>query len=563
MVDFKKIISSLIEKEINIDVYDSIKEIDDPSKGDYAFPCFSLSKEMHKSPMEIADSLSNSIKDERIEKIESVNGYLNFFINKEYLIKEVLTDYDSNRSNYGKEEHKETVLVEYSSPNIAKPFHVGHLRSTVIGHALYNVYKYLGYNTISINHLGDYGTQFGKLIEGYKLWGSEYDLSTDAVDKLVEIYVRINALCAEDEAVLERCRNNFKLLEEGDEYCVKLWKEFSDLSLKEFDKIYDLFNIKFDVIKGESFYIDKMPEIISILEKNNKLTVSEGAKVVDLEDQGIKTPCIIVKSDGSSIYATRDLAAILYRARTFDYTKSLYVVACEQDLAFKQVFAVAKYLDLDEKYVNGLEHVSFGMYRLPEGKFSTRKGNFVKLEDILNASINKAKEVIMEKNPELEDLDEVATKVGVGAVVFSDLYNSRIKDEVFDLDEMMKFNGETSPYIQYMYVRIKSILRKNDTEVLLNNVKYDKLLEGSAYELVKLVNKFNDVLNDVINKNEPYFLSRYLIKLATTYSEYYNEVKILSDDEEERNSRLYLVTAVSEILKTGCNLLGIEMPERM
>ena len=563
MVDFKKIISSLIEKEINIDVYSYIKEIDDLSKGDYAFPCFSLSKEMHKSPVEIADTLASSIKDERIEKMESVNGYLNFFINKEYLIKEVLTDYDRNRSNYGKEDHKETILVEYSSPNIAKPFHVGHLRSTVIGHALYNVYKYLGYNTISINHLGDYGTQFGKLIEGYKLWGNEYDLNDKPIDKLVEIYVRINALCEEDATVLERCRENFKLLEEGDEYCTSLWKEFSELSLKDFDKIYDLLGVKFDVVKGESFYIDKMPEMISILEKNNKLTVSEGAKVVDLEDQGIKTPCIIVKSDGSSIYATRDLAAILYRAKTFDYTKSLYVVACEQDLAFKQVFAVAKYLDLDEKYVNGLEHVSFGMYRLPEGKFSTRKGNFVKLEDILNASINKAKEVIMEKNPELDNIDEVATKVGVGAVVFSDLYNSRVKDEVFDLDEMMKFNGETSPYIQYMYVRIKSILRKNDTEVLLNNVKYDKLLEGSAYELVKLVNKFNDVLNDVINKNEPYFLSRYLIKLATTYSEYYNEVKILSDEEDERNSRLYLVTVVSEILKTGCNLLGIEMPERM
>ena len=563
MVDFKKIISSLIEKEINIDVYDSIKEIEDPSKGDYAFPCFSLSKEMHKSPIEIADFLCTSIKDERIEKIESVSGYLNFFINKEYLIKEVLTDYDNNRDNYGKEDHKETVLVEYSSPNIAKPFHVGHLRSTVIGHALYNVYKYLGYNTISINHLGDYGTQFGKLIEGYKLWGNEYDLNDKPIDKLVEIYVRINALCEEDETVLARCRENFKLLEEGDEYCVGLWKKFSALSLKDFDKIYDLLGVKFDVVKGESFYIDKMPEMISILEKNNKLTVSECAKVVDLEDQGIKTPCIIVKSDGSSIYATRDLAAILYRARTFDYTKSLYVVACEQDLAFKQVFAVAKYLDLDEKYVNGLEHVSFGMYRLPEGKFSTRKGNFVKLEDILTASINKAKETIMEKNPELDNIDEVATKVGVGAVVFSDLYNSRIKDEVFDLDEMMKFNGETSPYIQYMYVRIKSILRKNDTEVLLKNVKYDKLLEGSAYELIKLINKFNDVLNSVISKNEPYFLSRYLIKLATTYSEYYNEVKILSDDEEERNSRLYLVTVVSEILKTGCNLLGIEMPERM
>lgn len=563
MVDFKKIISSLIEKEINIDVYDSIKEIDDPSKGDYAFPCFSLSKEMHKSPMEIADSLSTSIKDDRIEKIESVNGYLNFFINKEYLIKEVLTDYDNNRSNYGKEDHKETVLVEYSSPNICKPFHIGHMRTTLIGHALYNIYKYLGYNTVGINHLGDYGSQFGKLIEGYKLWGHEYDFSTDAIDKLTEIYVRINALCEEDEEVLNRCRENFKKLEEKDPEYVALWKKFSDLSLEEFYKTYDKLGIKFDSIKGEASYTDSLDEVVEILEKNNKLTVSDGATIVDLTDDGIETPCIIKKSDGSSIYATRDLAAILYRARTYDYDKSIYITGYEQELHFKQVFAVAKYLDLDKKYVDGLTHISYGMYRLKEGKMSTRKGNFIKLEDVLNGAIEKAKEVLLEKNPDIEDLDEVAKKIGIGAVVFGDLYNSLNKDEVFDIDEMLKFNGETSPYIQYMYVRIKSILRKNDTEVLLNNVKYDKLLEGSAFELVKLINKFNDVLNDVISKNEPYFLSRYLIKLATTYSEYYNEVKILSDDEEERNSRIYLVTVVSEILKTGCNLLGIEMPERM
>ena len=564
MNDIKKSISSLIEKEINVDVYDLIKEIDDSSKGDYAFPCFALAKELHKAPNQIADELASTIKDESIEKIESVNGYLNFFINKEYLTKIVFEEYDKVKSNYGKEESNgKTVCIDYSAPNIAKPFHVGHLRSTVIGHALYNIYKYLGWNTVGINHLGDYGTQFGKLIEGYKLWGSEYDLSTDAVDKLVEIYVRINALCSEDESVLERCRNNFKLLEEGDEYCVKLWKEFSDLSLKEFDKIYDLFNIKFDSIKGESFYIDKMPEVVEMLEKNNKITISEGAKIVDLTEDGINTPCIIIKSDGTSIYATRDLAAILYRARTYDYDKSLYVTSYEQDLQFKQTFAVAKYLDLDEKYVKGLEHVPFGMYRLKEGKMSTRKGNFIKLEDILNDAITRARNVILEKNPELEDLDDVAKKVGVGAVVFGDLYNSRIKDEIFDIDEMLKFNGETCPYIQYMYVRIRSILRKNDSEVLLNNVKYDKLLEGSSYELVKLIYRFNDVLHDVISKNEPYYLSRYLIKLATAYSEYYNSVKILSDDEDERNSRLYLVTIVSDILKTGCNLLGIEMPERM
>ena len=563
MVDFKKIISSLIEKEINIDVYDLIKEIDDPSKGDYAFPCFSLSKELHKSPVDIANELASKINDERIEKIESVNGYLNFFIQKEYLIKEVLTEYGNKRSDYGKENHKETVLVEYSSPNICKPFHIGHMRTTLIGHALYNIYKYLGYNTIGINHLGDYGSQFGKLIEGYKLWGNEYDLSVDAIDKLVEMYVRINALASEDETVLERCRENFKKLEDKEPEYVALWEKFRDLSLEEFNKTYDLLGIKFDSIKGEASYSDGIDEVVNILEKNNKITISEGAKIVDLTDDGIETPCIIKKSDGSSIYATRDLAAILYRARTYDYDKSIYITGYEQDLHFKQVFAVAKYLDLDEKYVKGLEHISYGLYSLKEGKMSTRKGNFIKLDDVLNESISKAKEVILEKNPELEDLDDVAKKVGIGAVIFGDLYNSLSKDEVFDLDEMIKFNGETSPYIQYMYVRIRSILRKNDKEVLLNDVKYDKLLEGQAYELVKLIYKFNDVLNAVIDKNEPYFLSRYLIKLATTYSEYYNEVKILSDDIDERNSRIYLITIVSEILKTGCNLLGIEMPERM
>ena len=563
MVDLKKEISLLLNKEVSIDTYPLIKEIKEKDKGDYTFPCFILAKELHKAPNQIADELKDKINSDIIEKIEAVNGYLNFFIDKEVLTKEVFKEYEKTKENYGKEEpNGKTVCIDYSAPNIAKPFHVGHLRSTVIGHALYNTYKYLGYKTIGINHLGDYGTQFGKLIEGYKLWGNEYDLSTNTIDKLVEIYVRINKEC-EDPEVLERCRNNFKLLEEGDEYCVSLWKKFSDLSLDEFQKVYDLLNVKFDSVKGESFYTDKMPEVIDILEKNNKLTISEGAKIVDLSNDGINTPCIIVKSDGTSIYATRDLAAILYRSRTYDYDKSLYVTSYEQDLAFKQVFAVAKYLDLDEKYVKGLEHVSFGMFRSKEGKFSTRKGNFVKLEDILNDAIDRAKAKVTDKNPDLEDIDEVAKKVGIGAVVFGDLYNSRIKDEVFDIDEMLEFQGETCPYIQYMYVRIKSILRKLNQEVLINDVKYDKLRNDLSYDLVKQIYNFNNVLKEVIDKNEPYILSRYLIKLAQTYSEYYNTYKILSDDIDERNSRVYLISIVANILKTGCNLLGIEMPEKM
>ena len=562
MVNIKKELSILLNKEVSIDTYDLIKEIKEKDKGDYTFPCFALAKELHKAPNQIADELKDKISSDIIEKIESINGYLNFYINKEFLIKEVFKEYESKKEDYGKGNEQGTVCVEYSSPNIAKPFHIGHMRTTLIGHALYNIYKYLGYNTIGINHLGDYGTQFGKLIEGYKLWGNEYDLSTNPIDKLVEIYVRINKEC-ENEEILERCRNNFKLLEEGDEYCVSLWKKFSELSMDEFNRTYELLGIKFDEIKGEASYVNDKESIIKVLEKNNKLVESQGAKIVDLEDVGINTPCIIEKSDGSSIYATRDLAAIIYRAKTYDYDKSLYITAYEQDLHFKQVFAVAKYLDLDPKYVDGLEHVSYGMYRLKEGKMSTRKGNFIKVQDVLDEAINKAKAKVSDKNPDLEDIDDVAKKVGVGAVVFGDLYNSRIKDEVFDIDEMLEFQGETCPYIQYMYVRIKSILRKLDKEVLINDVKYDKLRNDLSYDLAKQIYNFNDVLKEVVDKNEPYILSRYLIKLAQTYSDYYNTYKILSDDIDERNSRVYLISIVANILKTGCKLLGIEMPEKM
>ena len=565
MINLKKEISNLIYDVIKIDVYDNMQGIKDDLNGDYAFPCFTLSKELKKAPNLIADELKEKIeKKDFIDKIESVNGYLNFYIDKKYLTKIVFEEYDKKKDDYGKESFNgKNVVIDYSAPNIAKPFHVGHLRSTVIGHALYNIYKFLGYNVIGINHLGDYGTQFGKLIEAYKLWGNEYSIEENPIDELTKMYVRINKLCEDDETVLEKCRNNFKLLEEGDEYCTNLWKKFRDLSLKEFQKVYDLLDVSFDSLNGESFYSDKMDEVVNILEKNNKLIGSEGAKIVELEEDGIKTPCIIKKSDGSSIYATRDLAAILYRARTYDYDKALYVTSYEQDLAFKQVFAVAKYLDLDEKYIKGLNHVSFGMYRLKEGKMSTRKGNFIKLEDILNESINRAKEIIRKKNPNLENIDEVAKKVGVGAIVFGDLYNSRIKDEVFDLDEMLSFQGETCPYIQYMYVRINSILSKVDNKVLLNEVSYDKLTDEETYNIIKLIYKFNDIVSLAAEKNEPYIISRYLIKLANAYSLFYTNNKVLSEDIQERNSRLYLINIVGNILKQGSYLLGIEMPDKM
>ena len=586
MDDIKEVISELIKNAIEnnemskdtienneiennkIDK-DEIKEyIEIPKEennGDYAFPCFKLAKILKQAPIQIAENLQNRINIEGtdIEKIESVSGYLNFFINKSQIVKNAIDKFDMQKEQYGKQDigNGKKVLVEYSSPNIAKPFHIGHLKTTIIGNSLYNIYKNCGYETISLNHLGDYGTQFAKLIEGYKRWGAEYDLSTNAIDKLSEIYKRINELCEEDETVLEECRQTFKKLEDGDEYCVKLWNEFKELSLKEFEKIYELLNVKFDSYKGESFYSDKMQEVIDILEKNGKLTESQGAKVVDLTDKGIKAPCIIQKSNGSSIYATRDLAAILYRARTYDFDKCIYVVGEEQNLHFKQVFEVAKYLDLDEKYTNGLEHVSYGMIMLPEGKMSTRKGNFVKVEDLLNESISKAKEIMQDRS--LDDKDKIAKQVGIGAVIFEDLKESRIKNQVFDLNEALNFNGETGPYAQYMTVRTKSVLEKAGYIPNKEDVNADILTDDSSIKLVKLINNFDKIILSSMDKNEPSIVARYAIDVAKGYSIFYNNNKILSDDKESQDARLYLTYMTKITLENALKLLGIEVPEKM
>ena len=569
MISFKSIIAEKISEVVNIDTEEIKKYIENPKdtkNGDYAFPCFSLAKKLRKAPVLIANEIKESIKIDKaiVEKIEVINGYLNFYINKELMTKEVLEEIAS-KENYGESEigDGKNIIIDYSAPNIAKPFHIGHLRSTVIGGALYRIYKYLGYNTIGINHLGDYGTQFGKLIEGYKLWGKEYNIENDPINELTKIYIRINKACKEDEQILEQCRNNFKLLEDGDEYCKQLWEKFRALSLKEFHKVYDLLGSKFDSWNGEAFYTDKMGEVLEILAKTGKLTISQGAQIVDLEDKGINTPCIIQKSNGSTTYATRDLAAILYRARNYDFDKALYVVSYEQTLHFKQVFEVAKLLGIDSKYTDGLKHVAFGMVTLPTGKMSTREGNIVKLEDLLEEAIKRAKAIIEEKNASLENKDEVAKKVGVGAVIFNDLANSRIKDEVFDWNQILNFQGETGPYIQYTYVRTKSILDKIKQIPDIKEIKFDKLEEESAQNIIKLIYNFQDVLEQVTFKEEPSILSRYLIELSKSFSTFYNDNKILVDDEDTQNARIYLTYAVGKVLKIGTYLLGIEMPNKM
>ena len=568
MINFKNKIASYIAETINLEtnqIEGYIEVPKDGTNGEYAFPCFKLAKELRKAPPVIANEIKENIKIENsvIEKIEVVGGYLNFYINKELLVSETMQEIQNNE-NYGESNigNGKNVIVEYSSPNIAKDFHIGHLRNTVIGAALYNIYKYLGYNTIGMNHLGDYGTQFGKLIEGYKKWGTEYNLDEKPIEELTKIYVRISDAIKEDETIIEACRENFRLLELGDKYYVELWEKFRDLSLKEFQRIYDLLGVKFDAIIGESFYIDKMDRVEKILEEEGALVESEGAKIVDLEEKGLGV-CIIKKADGSSIYATRDLAAIKYRAETYDFDKCLYVVAYEQALHFKQIFEVAKSLQIPEKSVKGLEHVQYGMVRLSTGKMSTRGGNVIKVEDLLNESIQRVEKIIEEKNPDLENKKEEATKIGIGAVIFNNLASTIIKDQVFDWENVLNFQGETGPYIQYTYVRTQSVLEKAGKPLEVSEIDAKLLTDAASCEVVKQIYNFNDILVQVTEKNDPSILSRYLIDLAKSFSVFYNENKIICEDKALQAARTYLTFAVGKVLKSGAKLLGIEMPNRM
>lgn len=572
MLNFKSEIAKKIAQVVKLETSELETYIEipkDSTNGDFSFPCFRLAKELKKAPQVIASEIKEKLELEEsndiIEKIDVIGGYLNFCINKNILIKEVLSEINKEKENYGASDigKGKNIIVEYSSPNIAKEFHIGHLRTTVIGAAFYNIYKYLGYNTIGINHLGDYGTQFGKMIEGYKRWGEEYNLEENPIEELTKMYIRINDLCKSDEDVLNACRENFRKLEEGDKECIELWNKFKDLSLKEFYKTYDMLGVKFDSLNGESFYSDKMPEVIEILEKTGKLVESQGARIVDLEDKGINTPCIIEKTNGSTTYATRDLAAILYRARTYDFDKCIYVVAYEQNLHFKQVFEVAKLLGLDKKYTDGLTHIAYGMTRLATGKMSTREGNVIKVNELLEESVKRVLDIINEKTSEMEDKEENARKIGIGAVIFNNLCTNLIKDQIFDWNIVLNFNGETGPYIQYIYVRTKSVLEKASYMPNLEDVDFSLLEDEKSFYIIKKIYEFNNILKQVIEKNETSILARYLIELAQGYSNFYNDNKIIVEDKKVQNTRLYLTYAVGNVLKIGMKLLGIEMPTKM
>ena len=569
MIDFKENIAQKISEVTNIDKEELKTYIEIPPNsdlGDYAFPCFKLAKSLRKAPPVIASEIKEAIKldDGSIEKIEIVGGYLNIYINKASLAETVLKEVAQQQEKYGSSNigMGKNVVIDYSAPNIAKPFHIGHLRSTVIGGALYKIYNFLGYNSVGINYLGDWGLQFGKVMAGYDMWKDEYDFSQSEIQAILKIYVRFCQEEKEKPELTELAREYFKRLEDGEEKEVETWKWIRRISLENYQKTYNLLNSKFDSYNGESYYNDKMDAVVDELREKGLLKESEGAQVVDLSEYDMP-PCIIITSAGTTIYATRDLASLKDRINKYDFDKAIYVVGNEQRLHFKQVFKVLELMGYPE-YASKCEHVPFGLVVDKDGeKIGSRKGNSVFLEDILKEAIQKVEKIIDEKNPNLENKEEVARKVGVGAIIFNDLSNSRIKDEIFDWDMLLNFQGETGPYIQYIYVRTRSLLEKAGYVPDLENINFSKLQEKEAVETLKLLYRFNEFVTLAADKNEPSIISRYLIDVAQNFSTFYNEHKIITEDKTVQDARLALTYAVGTVLKSGVTLLGMEMPNKM
>ena len=569
MIDFKEEIAKKIAEVVQLDKNELMQYIEIPPNaelGDYAFPCFKLAKTLRKAPPMIATEIKeNIVIDVKIiEKIDVVGGYLNIYINKETLIKTTLGEVASKKEKYGSSNlgDGKNVVIEYSSPNIAKPFHIGHLRTTVIGGALYKIYKFLGYNVIGINYLGDWGMQFGKVLAGLNLWGNEYDFENNKIQSLLNIYVRFCKEEKNNSELTELARECFKKLEEKDEEALKKWEWIRNVSIENYNKTYSLLNIHFDEYRGEAYYNDKMEAVVKELNAKGLLKDSQGAKIVDLEEYNMP-PCIIITSAGTTIYATRDITAFIDRVKSFDFEKMIYVVGGEQKLHFEQFFKVLELMGYGD-YVKKSIHVSFGLVVDKTGeKIGTRKGNSVFLEDILNESIEKVKVIINEKNPNLENKEEIARKVGVGAIIFNDLSNSRIKDEIFDWDTILNFQGETGPYMQYIYVRTKGLLEKAGYIPDFENIDCKYLNEKQAIEIVKLIYQFEATIKNAAEKNEPSIIARYLIDLAQAFSNFYNEYKVITENKELQDARLFITLAVGQVLKTGAELLGIEMPDKM
>lgn len=563
-MDYKKLVAERIQENVDLelDVIERLIEIPPKSEmGDYAFPCFQLSKALRKAPNMIAQELKGKLNNEGFEKIESLGPYLNFFVDKVDFTKNTIEKILTEKDSYGSSDlgRGKNMCVEYSSVNIAKPFHVGHLFGTAIGRSLYEMLNSQGYNCVRINHLGDWGTQFGKLISAYKRWCDEEALEKEPISELLRIYVKFHDEAEKDPSLNDEGRMYFKKLEDGCEEEVKLWQKFKDLSLKEFERVYDMLGIEFDSYAGESFYSDKMDAVIDEIDEKGILVESNGAKVVMLDKYNMP-PCIIKKADGATIYATRDLAAAIYRKKTYNFDKSIYVVGSGQSLHFNQVFTTLKLMGND--WAEDCNHVAYGLVRFADKKLSTRKGDVVLLEDLLNESTEKTLQIINEKNPDLDNKEDVAKKVGIGAVIFAYLKNSREKDIVFDWSEILSFDGETGPYVQYSYARGKSILRR--AEEVNGEIDYRKLNSSEEFELAKSLEGFNKAILNSIDRLEPFIVTRYLIEVAKGFNKFYNAHSIMNaEDEATKNARLKLVEATCQVLKNGLSLIGIQVVEKM
>ncbi|MGX6446385.1 arginine--tRNA ligase [Neobacillus sp. K501] len=564
-MNFKKelaeILFEILDQEMKVEELELfIEKPKNQAHGDLAFPCFSLAKVKRKSPNIIAQELSEKIQSPTFEKIEVIGAYLNFFLNKKLVAEQVINEIVTKKDQYGALNigQNRNVTIDMSSPNIAKPFSMGHLRSTVIGNALARIVEKCGYTPIKINHLGDWGTQFGKLITAYKLWGDAEKVKQNPIKELLTLYIKFHEEAEHDPQLEDEGRSWFKRLEDGDEEALSLWQWFRDESLKEFSSIYELMGVEFDSYNGEAFYNDKMDRVIDLLEEKQLLVESDQAQVVELTEKELP-PCLIKKSDGATLYATRDLAAALYRKENYDFDLSLYVVGHEQSLHFKQLIAVLA--KMGYAWAEKMVHVPFGMMLKDGKKMSTRKGKVVLLEEVLSESIAMARHNIEEKNPNLSNKDEVAKQVGVGAVMFHDLKNYRMNDIEFSLEEMLRFEGETGPYVQYSYARACSILRKAEWN-LETAVKDYPISWEKEWKVVSLLMEFTKATKKALEQYDPSQIAKYIVDLAQAFNKYYGEVKIL-EDSAGKQARLALVYSVTVVLKEGLRLLGIEAPEEM
>lgn len=532
----------------------------DSAMGDYAFPCFKLARSLRKAPPMIAGELVKVINADFLSRVEAVGGYLNFFIDKALYASSVIGEVLDKGEKYGSSEMGagKTICIDYSSINIAKRFHIGHLSTTALGNALYKIYSFLGYKCVGINHLGDWGTQFGKMIAAYKHWGSREMVEQGGVQALSDLYVKFHAEAEKDPSLDDEGRAWFKKIETGDEEAISIWQWFKDLTLKDANRVYDMLGVKFDSYAGEAFYMDKMGPVIEELREKKLLKESDGAYVVDLEEYGMP-PCLIIKSDGATLYTTRDLAAAFYRKKTYDFTKCLYVVAYQQSLHFRQLFKVIELMG--HEWAKDMEHVEFGMVSYEGQALSTRHGHVIYLEDLLNRSIEKARAIIDEKSPNLDDKDGVARKVGIGAVVFFALSAGRIKDIDFWWDRALNFEGETGPYVQYTYARCCSVLGKAPAN--LPDADYSTLDDAEAQDIVRLLEQFPKLVKEAAQRNEPSLITRYTVDLAQAYNKFYYEHRILDCEPATSAARIAITKAVRNVIGTGLTLIGVEPTEKM